>query len=106
MSFSSLHKLVAYLLSGLGLLALALGSELEQATLVFIGAGYVASFFAEEKLIHKPLYASLWNAAVVVCLALQVARGLLTEPTLAMAIEFAAFLQISRLFNRRTAICW
>ena len=41
---------------------------------------------------------------MVGCLGMQVLRGVLTEPTLALAIEFAAFLQISRLFNRRTAV--
>jgi hypothetical protein len=103
-SFSLLHKSVAYLLSGLGLLALSLGSELSELTLVLVLLGYVASWFAEDKLIHRSYYAQAWTAAVVGCLGLQVLRGVLTELTLALAIEFAAFLQISRLFNRRTAV--
>jgi len=104
MSFSLLHKCIAYLLSGLGLIALSLGSELTEATLLLIGIGYVGSWFAEDKLIVRPHYASTWTVAVVGVLLLQVARGVLTEPTLALAIEFAAFLQISRLWNRRTAV--
>jgi protein-glutamine gamma-glutamyltransferase len=103
-SFSLLHKSVAYLLSGLGLLALSLGSELSEFTVLLVLLGFVASWFAEEKLIHRPRYAALWTAAVVGCLGLQVLRGVLAEPTLALAIEFAAFLQLSRLFNRRTAV--
>jgi protein-glutamine gamma-glutamyltransferase len=104
MSFSLLHKSVAYLLSGFGLLALSLGSELSELTLLLVLLGYVGSWFAEDKLIHRPHYAALWTAAVVGCLGFQVLRGVMAEPTLALAIEFAAFLQISRLFNRRTAV--
>ncbi|HKU39079.1 MAG TPA: transglutaminaseTgpA domain-containing protein, partial [Polyangiales bacterium] len=103
MSFAKLHKLVAYLLSGLGLIALSLGTELGSDVLFLIFAGYVGSMFAESKLIERPYYGKGWNLAVVGMLLLQVARAVATEPTLSMAIEFAAFLQISRLWNRRTA---
>jgi hypothetical protein len=104
MKFSLLHKCVTYLLSGLGLVALSLGNELSEGTLVLIFIGYVASWFAEERVLIRPRYAAGWTAAVVAFLLLQVARGMSDRPTLAMAIEFAAFLQISRLFNRRTAV--
>lgn len=103
MSFSRLHKLVTYLLAGIGLVALSLGSELEDLIVVLIFLGYAASWFAEGPLLRRPAYTSGWTIAVVACLILQVARGGLDEPTLAMAIEFAAFLQVSRLFNRRGA---
>lgn len=103
MSFSLLHKSVAYLLSGLGLIALSLGSELSPLALALIFAGYVGSWFAEESLHSRPHYAPAWTGAVVACLAIQIARALISGPTLAMAMEFAAFLQLSRLFNRRTA---
>jgi transglutaminase-like putative cysteine protease len=36
-------------------------------------------------------------------LVLQIARALVAGPSLTLALEFAAFLQISRLFNRRSA---
>lgn len=104
MRFSLLHKCVAYLLSGLGLVALSLGSELSETVIALVFLGYVGSWFAEEKLIQRPQYGSLWNAAVVLCLGVQLARGVLNGPTLAMAIEFAAFLQLSRLWNRRTGV--
>ncbi len=103
MSFANLHKLVAYLISGLGLLALSLGNELDGGILVLTFVGYVASLFAEGKLLHRPLYTRGWTAAVVALLLFQIVRGLSSSPTLAMAIEFAAFLQVSRLANRRTA---
>jgi transglutaminase-like putative cysteine protease len=104
MSFSRLHKLVCYLIAGMGLFALSLGSELEPLTLTLIGLGFVASWFAEAPLVLGARYASIWNASVVGLLALQVYRGLSDAPTLAMAIEFAAYLQLSRLFNRRGAV--
>jgi hypothetical protein len=102
-SFAKLHKLVAYLLSGLGLIALSLGTELDADVLLLIFAGYVGSIFAEGKLIERKAYHRGWNLSVVAMFVLQCIRAGATEPTLAMAIEFAAFLQISRLWNRRTA---
>jgi hypothetical protein len=104
MSFSALHKLIAYLLSGLGLVALCLGNELEQSSIALIFLAYAGSLFAEGKLLEHPAYAKSWTAAVVGLLLLQLARSAADTPTLAMAIEFAAFLQISRLWNRRTAV--
>jgi transglutaminase-like putative cysteine protease len=103
MSFARLHKLVAYLLSGLGLIALSLGTELEPDVIVLMFLGYFGSLFAEGKLLEHPYYARGWTALVVFMLCVQLIRAVTTEPTLAMAIEFAAFLQISRLWNRRTA---
>jgi transglutaminase-like putative cysteine protease len=103
LSFSLLHKLVAYLLSGLGLVALSLGTELEDSVVVAMLVAYAVSFFAEGPMLHRPRYNTGWTIAVVVALVLQVLRGVMTEATLAMAIEFAAFLQVSRLFNRRSA---
>jgi transglutaminase-like putative cysteine protease len=103
MGFSTLHKWVTYLLSGLGLLALSLGSELSESTQVLMFVGFLLSFFAEEELHARRYYSTVWTASVVAFLAVQIARGLTAEPTLSLAIEFAAFLQISRLFNRRTA---
>jgi transglutaminase-like putative cysteine protease len=104
MSFAQLHKWIAYLISGLGLCALSLGSELSDGVLAAIAIGFLTSWFAEGPLLLRPRYAQGWTAAVVAALLFQVARGVSDTPTLAMAIEFAAFLQISRLWNRRSAI--
>lgn len=104
MSFANLHKLVAYLLSGLGLLALSLGTELDINVIVFAFVGYVGSIFAEGKLLQHPYYGRAWTMVLAVALSLQVLRAMSTELTLAMPIEFAALLQISKLWNRRTAV--
>jgi transglutaminase-like putative cysteine protease len=103
MSFSRLHKLVTYLLAGIGLVALSLGTELDESVVALIYVGYLGSWFAEGPMLRRPSYTTAWTVAVVAFLVLQLARGVLDEPTLAMAMEFAAFLQVSRLFNRRGA---
>jgi transglutaminase-like putative cysteine protease len=104
MSFSRLHKIVAYLISGLGLFGLTLGEEITPVSTIAIALGYVASWFAEGPRIRTPGYGSGWTTAVVVGLLIQAIRAIVEAPSLALAIEFAAFLQISRLFTRRTAV--
>jgi hypothetical protein len=104
MSFANLHKLVAYLLSGLGLVALSLGTELAPEVVGLMFAGFVGSYFAEGKLLAHPYYSRGWTALLAAVLVLQVMRAVSTEPTLAMPIEFAALLQLSKLWNRRTAV--
>ena len=104
MSFATLHKLVAYLLSGLGLVALSLGSELESEVVALMFIGYLGSYFAEGKLLARPYYSKAWTGLLAAVLVLQLARAISSEPTLAMPIEFAALLQISKLWNRRTAV--
>jgi transglutaminase-like putative cysteine protease len=103
MSFSSLHKLVAYLIAALGLWALSLGAELSPIAMALIGVLYVASYFVEPSAGHKARYARAWNVALLVFLAVEVARGIIGESAFALGLEFVAFLQISRLFNRHTA---
>jgi len=102
-SFASLHKLVAYLISGLGLVALSLGGELGVASLGLIALGYGASFFAEGERIGRPGWSRGWTIGVIAFFFVQILRGLLGGPILALAMEFTALLQISRLMNRRSA---
>lgn len=104
MGFSTLHKVVAYLISGLGLFGLTLGDEITPAVSLALAFGFIVSWFAEGPRIMAPRYSTLWTVAVVVALALQVIRAILIAPSLSLAIEFAAFLQLSRLFTRRTAV--
>ena len=101
MSFLVLHKTVTYLIAGLGIASLTLGGELTLPSILFLGGGYVGSFFAEGRFLSKPSYGRAWTAAVVVVLVAQVLRGLFGEPLLALGMEFAGFLQVSRLFTRR-----
>lgn len=105
MSFAALQKLVTYILAGLGLAALSFGGELSPLSLLVLGLGYVASIFCEPPLIARPSWARAWTWGVAVALALQILRGLLWEggAWLALAMEFAGLLTVSRLCNRRSA---
>ncbi len=104
MSFARLQKIVTYLLSGLGLTALSFGGELPPGVLVVIGLGFVASWFAEAPRIAQPVYIRGFTALVVLGLFAQIFRGLSGGGGwLGLVMEFAAFLSISRLFNRRSA---
>jgi transglutaminase-like putative cysteine protease len=103
MSFAKLHKVVTYLVAGLGLFALTLGRELPATATALIALGYAASWFAEGPLLAREGYSKLWNRAVVAFLVIQVLRGFGAASILSLGIEFAAFLQISRLFHRREA---
>jgi len=104
MSFANLHKWVAYLIAGLGLVGLSLGGELSTPVLWGLAIAYVTSYFAEGPLIRSERYSNAWTGAVVLLLLLQLARVVMDAFTLPIMLEFAGFLQISRLFNRRTAV--
>lgn len=103
MTFERLHKVVTYALAGMGLFALTFGRELQTPAVIVIAAGYVASWFVEEPLISKPAYAKLINRLAVAFFAVQVVRGVTGVALLPLGIEYAAVLQLSRLFCRRTA---
>ncbi|MCG8557584.1 MAG: DUF3488 and transglutaminase-like domain-containing protein [Proteobacteria bacterium] len=98
-----MHKSVTYLISGLGLLGLGLGAELALPAKLAIALGWGASLFAEGRVLGSRRYAAWWTGAVALFLVVQLGRAMLTQPTLALAIEFAAAVQVSRLCNRRSA---
>lgn len=104
MSFAALQKLVTYLMSALGLIALSFGGELAIPSLLGLAVLFVASYFAEPPLILRPGWARAWTFILVSALALQIFRGfMLGGAWLALAMEFAGLLTVSRLFNRRSA---
>ncbi len=103
MSFVRLHKSITYLIAGLGLYALSLGGELGTGTLLALAAGYVVSLFFDGPILQRREWQQVWNIAVLGLLLLQLTRSASGAPILMLGVEFAAFLQISRLFNRRTA---
>ncbi len=104
MSFALLQKIVTYLLSGLGLVALSFGGELTPLALALVALGFIVSWFAEAPRIDQPVYVRGWTVAVVIGLGVQLFRGFSSGGGwLALVMEFAAFLSISRLFNRRSA---
>jgi transglutaminase-like putative cysteine protease len=103
MRFAFAHKLVAYMFAGLGLIALMLGTTFTTVDSLIVMVAFVASWFAEPPLIDRPGYSRFWNIAAVVLLLVQIARGVGGEATLTVGVQYAAFLQISRLAHRKTA---
>ena len=103
MRFAFAHKLVAYMFAGLGLIALMLGTTFTPIDSFVVMVAFVASWFAEPPLIERPGYSRFWNVAAVVLLFLQIARALGGAATLSVGVQYAAFLQISRLAHRKTA---
>lgn len=103
MRFAFAHKLVTYLFAGLGLAALMLGTTFSALDSALVTAAFVLSWFAEPPLIDRPGYSRLWNTAAVVLLVVQISRAFAGEPTLTVGVQYAAFLQISRLSHRKTA---
>ncbi len=103
MRFAFAHKLVAYMFAGLGLIALMLGTTFTAIDSMIVMFAFVASWFAEPPAIDRPGYSRFWNTAAVVFLFVQIARAIGGEASLTVGVQYAAFLQISRLFHRKTA---
>jgi hypothetical protein len=103
MRFVFAHKLVTYLFAGLGLVALMLGTTFSPIESLLVIAAFVASWFAEPPLLDRPRYSRFWNIAAVVFLVVQIVRAIAGEAALTVGVEYAAFLQISRLSHRKTA---
>ena len=103
MTFAFAHKVVAYLFASLGLVALMLGTTFSPMESALVGVAFVASWFAEVPLLDRPGYSRFWNVAAIVFLLIQVARTIAGEPMLTVGVQYAAFLQISRLSHRKTA---
>ncbi|MFZ1865477.1 MAG: DUF3488 and transglutaminase-like domain-containing protein [Polyangiales bacterium] len=103
MRFAFAHKTVAYLFAGLGLVALMLGTTFSPFDSVVVTVAFFASWFAEPPLIDRPGYSRFWNTTAVGFLIIQIVRALAGEATLTVGVQYAAFLQISRLAHRKTA---
>ena len=103
MRFAFAHKVVTYLFAGLGLIALMLGTTFSTAGSLLVIVAFIASWFAEPPLLDRSGYSRFWNIAAVVLLFVQIGRVIDGEATLNAGVQYAAFLQISRLSHRKTA---
>jgi len=103
LKFRFAHKLVAYIFAGLGLIALMLGTTFGPIEALLVVVAFVASWFAEPPLLDRPGYSSFWNIAAVVVLLIQIIRAMAGEPLLSIGVQYAAFLQLSRLSHRKSA---
>ncbi|MBX7196541.1 MAG: transglutaminaseTgpA domain-containing protein [Sandaracinaceae bacterium] len=101
--FALLHKVIAYVLAFLGLAGLALGGELDLASLVVLVLGFVATWWAEGPRLESAAWQRGWTIALALALVVQMARAALGEPLLPMALVWSGALQLARLANRRSA---
>lgn len=103
MTFRALHRRVTFVFAALGFLALALGAELGPAWSTLLGAGFVASWFAEGPAIHTPRYTRMLTAAALASFVLLGVYGYLSGTLLDSVVGYAGLLQLTRLAQRRTA---
>ncbi|MGB8331719.1 MAG: DUF3488 and transglutaminase-like domain-containing protein, partial [Polyangiales bacterium] len=103
MRFAFAHKLVSYIFAGLGLGALMLGATFSLGESMVVVLAFVGSWFAEPPLLDRPGYSRFWNTTAVILLFVQIARAFAGEAVLSVGVEYAAFLQISRLSHRKTS---
>ncbi|MEM9727154.1 MAG: DUF3488 and transglutaminase-like domain-containing protein [Myxococcota bacterium] len=103
MRFAAAHKVVTYLFAGLGLVALMLGSTFGPFESAMVVLGFIASWFAERPLLDRAGYTRFWSVTAVVVLILQVFRSFSGEAVLTVGVQYAAFLQLSRLAHRKSA---
>src|SRR2546427_8589141 len=103
MRFAALHKICTYLVAGFGLILLFGSGEVAPW---LVGAGVLAaalSWFAEGERLGRRAWIQSWNGLTALLAGLQVLRALLGAPVLTVGVEFAVFLQINKLWNRRGA---
>jgi transglutaminase-like putative cysteine protease len=103
LSFKKFHKITTYLMATMGLGALCLGDLLGPGFKVFLLLAVIGSWFAEGARLQTKRYHQLWSALLIVIFVVQCLRGISGQSLLLVAVEFSAFLQISRLFNRHGA---
>lgn len=103
MKFAFAHKVVTYLFAGLGLIALTLGTTFGPVEAGMVAAAFIASWFVERPLLDRPGYTRFWSVAAVVILIVQVLRTFVGEAVLTVGVQYAAFLQLSRLAHRKSA---
>ncbi|MGB5811239.1 MAG: DUF3488 and transglutaminase-like domain-containing protein [Polyangiales bacterium] len=103
MKFALAHKIVTYLFAGLGLIALMLGTTFDVFDMSLIVLAFGVSWFAERPLLDRPGYTRFWSVAAVVALLVQALRSFTGEAVLTVGVQYAAFLQLSRLAHRKSA---
>ena len=103
MRFRLLHKIVTYVIASIGLFALTFEGGLGGLRALVMALVVIATWFAEEPLLSTRGYRVFWNRAVVGVFAVQAFRAFAGASLLDLGIEYAAFLQVSRLAYRRTA---
>ncbi len=103
MRFGFVHRIMTDALATLGVLALILSGQFTRTVSVIILVGLAAALAVRESWQRHPAFRHLDTAALLLILAVQIARVLMDVPVLDVLIEFAAALQIIRLATRKGA---
>jgi protein-glutamine gamma-glutamyltransferase len=104
MKFGLVHRLLTDALAVLGLLSLISSGDLDRSMSVVIVLGLVLALAIPERLQDHRLLRRGGAAASIVLLLVQSTRLVLGGDILAVAVEFAAALQVIRLATRRGAV--
>lgn len=104
MSFELLHKRVTYLFAALGLAALMLDDTMSLPWRLIVILLAVASYRFEGPRVFAVSTTRLVTAVALVAFAVEIGRFVLLEADgVGLAVEYAALLQLTRLFQRRTS---
>lgn len=101
MPFRRIHKMVTYLMAMQGLGLLVMSGELTLPGTIATAVLFLASWFVEGERIASRRYTNVWNGLTVAVFAVQIVRWIAGEGLPIVAVQFAAFLQVNKLFNRR-----
>ena len=103
MRFGLVHRIMIDTLASLGVLAIVCSASMSPLVSGIAVAGLVVAIATSEALQHKPQMRYIASGGPLVLFLISGSRLLSGEPALDVAIEFATFLQLLRLFTRRGA---
>jgi protein-glutamine gamma-glutamyltransferase len=101
--FGFIHRVMTDALAALGVLALIFSGQFTRWVSAIILVGLAAALSVRESWQRHPAIRHLDTVALLLVLAVQIARVLMDVPVLDVLIEFAAALQIIRLATRKGA---
>jgi transglutaminase-like putative cysteine protease len=101
--FGFVHRIMTDALAALGVLALVLSGQFSRTVSGVLLVSLAAALAVRESWQRHPALRHLDTGALLLVLAVQVARVLMDVPVLDVLIEFAAALQIIRLATRKGA---
>lgn len=102
MPLRNVQKVTSYLMASLGLALLAFSDELGLTGTVLTFIAFIVSWWFEEPLIATKKWNKAWNAVTLAVFAIQFIRWWSGLGFVTAAVQFAAFLQINKLFNRKS----
>ena len=103
MNFARAHKSAAYLVVWFAWLCLVMSGEIPALPVALSAAGVAASWWWEEPRVRVDRWAPLWSGLGVVVLAYSLLSLLTGGDLVLIGAELILFLQVAKLFGRRTS---